>query len=64
VVAECRGAAISLGGAQPSSGWSVEVDDAGPAELRVEFESSDGRVRVEATCAGGTPSFAADTDRD
>ncbi len=63
VVAECRGGAISLGSAQPNSGWWIEVDDAGPDNLRVEFENADdARVRVEARCVDGTPSFAVDSD--
>jgi hypothetical protein len=57
VVAECQGGAISLASARPNSGWSMEVDHTGPDDVRVEFENGDGRVRVEATCAGGTPSF-------
>jgi hypothetical protein len=57
VVGECQGGAISLVSAQPSSGWSVELDKTGPEELRVEFENGDARVRVEAGCAGGVPSF-------
>ena len=64
VVAECRGGAIALAAAQPNSGWSIEVDDTGPDDLRVEFENGDARVRVEASCVGGTPSFAVDSDRD
>ena len=64
VVAECRGGAITLVSAQPTSGWTIEVDDTGPDDLRVEFENADARVRVEATCAGGTPSFAVDSDGD
>ncbi len=65
VVAECRGSAIALVGAQPASGWSIEVDHTGPDGLRVEFEKgNDERVRVEASCVGGTPSFVVDSDRD
>ena len=63
VVAECRGGAIALSSARPSSGWSVEVDDSGPDDLRVEFESADdARVRVEASCVDGAPSFTVDSD--
>jgi hypothetical protein len=62
VAAECQGGAISLVSARPNSGWSIEVDHTGPDDLRVEFENSDGRVRVEARCAGGTPAFAVDAD--
>ena len=64
MVAECRGGAISLVGAQPASGWSIEVDHTGPDDLRVEFENAgEARVRVEATCAGGTPSFVVDAEQ-
>ena len=62
VVAECRAGAIALGGAQPTSGWSMEIDHTGPDDLRVEFENGDVRVRVEATCVDGTPSFEIDAD--
>ena len=62
VVAECRGSAIALGAAQPTSGWSIEVDHTGPDDLRVEFENGDARVRVDASCVGGIPSFSVDSD--
>jgi hypothetical protein len=62
VVAECRDGAIALGSARPNSGWSIEVDHTGPDDLRVEFENGDARVRVEASCVGGTPSFVVDSD--
>ncbi len=62
VVAACQDGAVSLVGAQAASGWSVEVDKTGPEELRVEFENDEARVRVEAGCVDGAPSFAIDTD--
>jgi hypothetical protein len=62
VVAECRGGAISLVGAQPASGWTVELDKTGPEELRVELENGEVRVRVEASCADGAPTFSVDSD--
>lgn len=64
VVAECTGPTVRLVGAQPASGWKVEVDDTGPNRVRVEFEGSDERtrVRVEAGCAGGAPAFSVDVD--
>ena len=64
VVAECTGHEIGLGGAQPASGWKVEVDDTGPDRVRVDFEASDerARVRVEAVCVGGAPAFSVDAD--
>jgi hypothetical protein len=59
VSAECRETSVRLTGAVPRSGYAAEVDDSGPARLRVEFESGDGerRTRVEAVCRSGSPSF-------
>ena len=62
VVGECRGQAVSLVGAQPASGWSIEVDKTGPEQLRVEFENGEGRVRVEARCVDGSPLFTTGDD--
>jgi hypothetical protein len=66
VTVECRGATISLEGAQPNSGWSIEIDERGPEEVRVEFDSNDGdrRTRVQAECVGGTPRFEIDREDD
>ena len=63
---ECRGATISLKGAQPNSGWSIEIDERGPEEVRVEFDSNDGdrRTRVQSECVGGTPRFDVDQGED
>jgi hypothetical protein len=62
VTVECRGAQIELLGAQPNTGWSVEVEDRGPDRVRVDFERTNGerRTRVEAVCVGGTPRFEID----
>ena len=57
VSAECRGLAVSLTGATPHSGYAVEVDDTGPDRVRVEFETDETRIRVEAECVGGAPVF-------
>lgn len=64
VSVECRETTIRLTGAAPNSGYSVELDDTGPDDVRVDLESADGdrRTRVEAVCAGGTPVFAVDQD--
>ena len=66
VTVECRGPSISLQGAQPNSGWSIEVDERGPEEVRVEFDSNDGdrRTRVQSECVGGTPRFDVDREDD
>jgi hypothetical protein len=61
VTVSCRGTAIRLeGGALAYSGFGVEVDDSGPDRVRVEFESDESRVRVEAECVGGEPVFSDD----
>ena len=61
VTVSCQGTAIRLdGGAVGYSGYDVEVDDSGPDRVRVEFESEDSRVRVEAACVDGMPVFEDD----
>lgn len=61
VPVSCRGPAISLdNGALAYSGYDVEVDDSGPDRVRVEFESDESTVRVEAECVGGEPVFSDD----
>ena len=66
VTVECRGATISLKGAQPNSGWSIEINERGPEEVRIDFESNDGdrRTRVQSECVGGTPRFDVDQGDD
>jgi hypothetical protein len=64
VTVECRGPNISLKGAQPNSGWSIDVDSRGPEEVRVDFESGERRTRVQAECVGGTPRFQIDQGDD
>lgn len=63
VAASCSAGSIALEGIRPSSGWQAEVDDSGPAEVRVELETADerSRVRVEAACRDGVPLFEVDT---
>lgn len=73
VTVSCQGSAISLIGASPAQGWSVQTKRE-PDRVEVEFEvtradgegGDDGggggggggdKVRVRATCAGGTPAF-------
>src|SRR5688572_28302763 len=62
VTASCSAGSVTLVQARPSSGWKVEVDDAGPAVVRVELETADerSRVRVEAACRDGAPVFDVD----
>lgn len=44
---------ISLGGAIPATGWTVEVKERGPQRLRVEFRSGSRKVEVEGVCRAG-----------
>lgn len=64
VTVECRGPNISLKGAQPNSGWSIDVDSRGPDEVRVDFDNDERRTRVQAECVGGTPRFDVDQGDD
>ena len=66
VTVECRGTTISLKGAQPNSGWSIEIDNRGPKEVQVDFDSNDGerRTRVQSECVGGAPRFEVDREDD
>ena len=62
VVAGCRGSTITLHGAQPNSGWRIEVGDRGPEEVEVHFateQDDGGEVEVHARCVGGEPRFSA-----
>ncbi len=61
VVASCRGATIDFRGAQPNSGWRVEVGERGPEKVEVKFtthQDDEGEVEVEARCTAGEPRFS------
>lgn len=66
VVAQCRGATMSLVAAQPDAGYAVDVGERGPETLEVEFDgrgdNSGKRTRVEARCMAGVPQFNASSD--
>lgn len=53
VVIRHRPGEVELQAATPASGFEVEIDDAGPDRVRVEFESDDSDVRVEAEWNNG-----------
>jgi hypothetical protein len=61
VTAACEGGTIGAK-AQPNVGWRVEVEENGPREVEVEFESTDERIRyrVTAACFDGDPAFEVD----
>jgi hypothetical protein len=60
VSATCRGSVISLDSAIAYSGYALERDDVGPDRVRVEMESDDVRVRIEAECVDGEPVITED----
>jgi hypothetical protein len=64
VTVACAGGAASVPNAGPNPGWAIEIEDAGPDEVRVDFDVGDGggRVRVEAVCRNGAPVFEVDAD--
>ena len=59
VTADCRGAEITLAGAQPEDDVVVRVVDGGPDQLVVTFRGEDGgTVTLVGRCRGGRPAFA------
>lgn len=44
---------VELKAATPAAGFAVEIDDSGPSRVRVEFESEDTDIRVQAEWEGG-----------
>ncbi len=67
VVASCRGRGITFGGAQPNSGWRIEVGDRGPEQIEVKFtrsgdDETSGEVELKARCVGGQPQFSTHDD--
>jgi hypothetical protein len=53
VVIRHRPEEVELQAATPAPGYEVEIDDAGPDRVRVDFESDDSDVRVEAEWRDG-----------
>lgn len=51
VVVRYRPGEVELQAATPASGFQTEIDKAGPPDVRVEFESEDAEVRIEARWA-------------
>jgi len=65
VVASCRGTTVSLRGAQPNSGWRVEVGNRGPEQIEVQFSTvrdDGGEVELRARCISGEPRFSTNSD--
>ena len=61
IVARCDGANPVIMSTTPTQGFQAERDDdEGEGRARVDFESDDGRVRVEIFCTDGVPDFTID----
>ena len=64
-MAGCRGGTITLRGAQPNSGWRVEVGNRGPQQVEVNFstrQDDGGELELSARCVGGAPRFSTSGD--
>ena len=62
VLIRYRPGEVEYQAATPAAGFGVEVDDAGPDRVRVEFESEDADVRVEARWENGELDIEVDGD--
>lgn len=62
LVVSLEGGTLSLVGATPAPGFSVEVEEAGPAEVLVVFGSDEEEMEVRAFVAGGEVAFLVSGD--
>ena len=69
VTAVCSGFAVSLQSVTPHDGWQVDIEERGPDEVVVEFDTrldglddDDYEIEVEAECVDGVPRFEIDVD--
>jgi hypothetical protein len=53
VIVRYRPGEVELNAATPLPGFDVEVDDAGPPKVRVEFDGDDSDFRVDAEWRDG-----------
>ena len=60
VTVSCDGNSISLGGAVPDLGFTVEVEKSGPEEVRVEFTFGETETEVRVECTDGVPAAEID----
>jgi hypothetical protein len=62
VVVSLQGGRLALVSATPAPGYSVEVEESGPDEVRVAFEAGeDGEVRVRAVVSSGKVEFSVES---
>ena len=57
----CRGAVLTLLGARPLDGWTVEVTRNDPGGIEAEFHREGSESTVRAVCVSGVPTRSADT---
>jgi cytoskeletal protein RodZ len=62
VVVRYRPGEVELQAATPAPGFEMEIDDAGPPDVRVEFENDDTDIRVEARWEDGSLDVAVNGD--
>lgn len=62
IVVLCTDSSIALQAASPADGYSAEVDEHGPGEVEVSFESDDHETDVFAVCEAGTARFGVEED--
>jgi hypothetical protein len=57
---------VTFGGAVPKTGWSIELKDPGPNEVKVEFEQNggDGDIEFTATIENGELKVEISGDED
>ena len=56
----CSGEVIHLVSSSPNSGFTMEVSDAGPGEVRVRFRSSSESYDIQANCSDGVAQLGDD----
>lgn len=64
VGAACRDTTITLLFATPDDGWTVEVKDAGPENLEIEFRHGEDETTTLAACQGGIPTLLDESTDD
>jgi hypothetical protein len=53
-----------LGSYYPADGWSWEVKESGPEEIKVEFTRGEDDSKLEAVCVNGIPTLGSDSGDD
>jgi hypothetical protein len=51
----CTGDEVALNGASPAAGYTLTIVNAGPQEVRIEFDGDDDDSEIRVKCESGTP---------